>query len=622
MAKINIGTNVTDKRRVLLDIDICMTTRLLITADSGGGKTVLLKRLIEQAFGKVGIIVIDPEGEFAPLRTKFDFFLVGKGGDTPADIRTAEKVARTLLQGRASAVCDIYEMAASERHMWVERFLNALLDAPKELRHPYLVIVDEAHMFAPEHGKGDSVAADAMKGLATRGRKRMLCGIFATQRLATLAKDLTGMCLNRLIGPTFESINQQRAALELGIPKGAEQTAFFQKIKMLDPGYFYAIGRAVTKDLELVHIGPIETPHGQEALRYELKPPPPTEKVREWLAKLGDLPKQAEEEARTVADFKKQIRELKTKLRDSPKGTREVAVADPKAIERAMRPLREALRDAMKIIVRVEAIGEMANLKDEDTAKLLEAVRREVRRLADDKLMARDTELKAIRREAARVLARAKELLADTEEKIRLDVRVGAPEVSGEEIQQRRAVPTTKILARPRPEVPSNGDVHLTGPEKRILLALGELAAIGKDEPPSAMCAAWAQYSPIGGAFGNPKGKLNSVGLIRYPAPGTMALTDAGREMLPALGFEGPPDLAGVKRRIEAICTGPEWKILSALLAHGPDPISKDELAERSGYAPVGGAFGNPVGALRTKGLLDYPRPGQVQAADWLFEEF
>src|SRR5258706_15706102 len=129
---------------------VLMTTRLLITSDSGGGKTYLMKRLIEQAFGKVGIIVIDPEGEFAPLRTKFDFFLVGKGGETPADIRTAEKVAQTLLQGRASAVCDIYDMKASEQHIWVQRFLDGLLRAPKELRHPYFVIVDEAHMFAPE----------------------------------------------------------------------------------------------------------------------------------------------------------------------------------------------------------------------------------------------------------------------------------------------------------------------------------------------------------------------------------------------------------------------------------------------------------------------------------------
>jgi Helicase HerA, central domain len=341
MSRIVIGKS--GDKNVSIDSKILMTTRLLITADSGGGKTWLLKRLIEQAFGDVGIIVIDPEGEFAPLRTKLDFFLVGKGGDTPADVRTAEKVARTLLQGRASAICDIYEMAASERHVWVQRFLDALLDAPKELRHPYLVIVDEAHMFCPEHGKGESDASDAMRGLATRGRKRMLCGIFATQRLAMLAKDLTGMCLNRLVGPTFESINQKAAALQLGIEKN-EWPKFFTQIKMLDPGYFYSIGRAITKDIELVHIGPIETPHGQEALRYELKPPPPTEKVREWLAKLGDLPKQAEEEARTVADFKKQIRELKAQLRSAPVATREVAVADPKAVERAVREVEQGFR--------------------------------------------------------------------------------------------------------------------------------------------------------------------------------------------------------------------------------------------------------------------------------------
>ena len=308
MSKIVIGKH--DKHDISLDLDILLTTRLLVTADSGGGKTFALKRICEQAFGKIQIIVVDPEGEFSPLRQKLNFVLVGKGGDTPADTRSAALVAERLLELRASAICDIYEMKPSLRHEWVRLFLDGLIEAPKRLRHPCMVIVDEAHLFNPEHGKGESVASESMKSLCTRGRKRLLCAVFATQRLATLSKDSSSMLLNRLIGPTFEDVNRKRAAETLSIPR-EDQAEFFKEIQMLEPGYFFALGRAISKERVLVRVGPIETPHGQDAIKYELAPPPPPEKIKELLPKLADLPKEAEDKARTVSELNKQIRELK-----------------------------------------------------------------------------------------------------------------------------------------------------------------------------------------------------------------------------------------------------------------------------------------------------------------------
>lgn len=605
MSAIVIGK--AEGKKIVIDRKILMTTRLLVIADSGGGKTWALKRLIEQSFGQVGIIIIDPEGEFSPLRAKLDFFLVGKGGDTPADIRTAEKVAHTLLNGRASAVCDIYDMKASERHIWVQRFLDALIDAPKHLRYPYFVIVDEAHMFCPEHGKGESVASDAMIALANRGRKRMLCGIFASVRAAMVSKDLTGMCLNRLVGPTFESVNQKRAVEELGVEK-SDQSEFRAKIKMLEPGNFYALGRAITKELKLVHVGPINTPHGQEALKYELKPPPPTEKVREWLVKLGDLPKQAEEEARTAAEFKKQIRELKGQLRNAPVATKEVAVSDPRAIERAIRPLRALLEEAMKFIVKVSVAGfEKGGVDEKQLMEIFKQAGKEIVRLSNSSIARKNAEFEVLKKETHRLLAHMKQALGK-ETTVNLEIRKNEP-VS--------IIPHRPDPPRPSPPVVmANGD--LKGPEKRILAALGQLRAIGKERPPKNMVAAWSGYSPVGGAFGNPIGKLRSNGYIDYPQPGTVELTDAGKQIVGPCSI---PSHEEIMSQIRAICDGPEWKILNALLEFGKDEtVSKPDLAARAGYEPVGGAFGNPIGALRTKGLLDYPRPGMVKATDWLFE--
>src|SRR3982074_607486 len=109
MSKIVIGHS--DGHNLGFDLDILLTTRALIQANSGGGKSYLLRRLCEQLFGKVQVIVIDPEGEFATLREKSGYVLVGKGGDTPADVRSADLLARRLLELNASAVCDIYDMS-------------------------------------------------------------------------------------------------------------------------------------------------------------------------------------------------------------------------------------------------------------------------------------------------------------------------------------------------------------------------------------------------------------------------------------------------------------------------------------------------------------------------------
>ena len=117
-------------RSVALDLQALLRGRLLIQGGSGSGKSWLLRRLAEQLFGKIPVIIIDPEGEFATLRERYGYVLVGKGGETPADVRSAGLVALQLLELHASAVCDIFELKPHERHRWVKAFLDALIDAP------------------------------------------------------------------------------------------------------------------------------------------------------------------------------------------------------------------------------------------------------------------------------------------------------------------------------------------------------------------------------------------------------------------------------------------------------------------------------------------------------------
>ena len=82
---------------ISLDLDRLLETKLLVQANSGGGKSWLIRRIVEKAYGKVQIIILDPEGEFSTLREKFDFVLAGKEGETPAEPKSASMLAGCLM---------------------------------------------------------------------------------------------------------------------------------------------------------------------------------------------------------------------------------------------------------------------------------------------------------------------------------------------------------------------------------------------------------------------------------------------------------------------------------------------------------------------------------------------
>ena len=65
---------------ISIDLERLIESRMLIQANSGGGKSWASRRFIEQTFGKKQLIIIDPEGEYGNLRSEFDFVYIGTGG--------------------------------------------------------------------------------------------------------------------------------------------------------------------------------------------------------------------------------------------------------------------------------------------------------------------------------------------------------------------------------------------------------------------------------------------------------------------------------------------------------------------------------------------------------------
>jgi hypothetical protein len=155
------------------------------------------------------------------------------------------------------------------------------------------------------------------------------------------------------------------------------------------------------------------------------------------------------------------------------------------------------------------------------------------------------------------------------------------------------------------------------GPGQRILNALAWWAALGHERPLNEQVAFIAGYSHTSTGYTNPRGALKTSGLVDYPEPGRVSLTDAGRDQAEAP--DAPPTGEELRRRVLGKLAGPQQRILSVLIDAYPEALSNEDCASRAGYSHTSTGYTNPRGNLKTLNCASYPGSGQVRAADWLF---
>lgn len=563
------------------DIDRLVASRLLIQANSGGGKTRTLRRLLEQTHGKVQHLVLDPEGEYHTLRERFDYVLAApKGGDTVAHPRTAGLLAERLLQLGVSAILDIYELNPDQRQAFVKHFLQALVDAPRELWHPALVILDEAHVYAPEGKESDSTAA--VKAMASRGRKRGFCLVPATQRLAKLAKDVAAECNNKLIGRCTLDVDIKRAAEELGFTTNEQKL----RLRQLEPGQFFAYGPAFdVAEPRLVKVGAISTSHPEPG-QHAAPVPPPTDKVRKVLQQLADLPAEAEAREKSIADLKADVLRLTKQLKDAGSLN-----PRPPAPAQATTPvLTDADRELLQSVA--HRFNEIAGQLRAHGAARIESVAQRAKKEIEIAAEACRDQMEAAAEAAVARIGGSNILQLLT--KVAAAAPVSQPRAS-------YAPERTKHVARsdrPAPRAMSMAaDASLGKCERAILTVLAQ----SPDGCTAGRLTLLTKYRYSGG-FKNSLSNLRQAGLIEGANTGTMTITDAGYA---AAGDVDPlpvgPELAQhwLQHPSFGAC---ERAILSALLEH-KGGMTADALCQATNYQYSGG-FKNALSNLRTAGVL------------------
>src|SRR5579872_5078499 len=255
-----------------LDLEELLATRLLVQGNSGSGKSHLLRRLLEQSAPWVQQAIIDPEGDFVTLAERFGHLVINAEDHTERSLQVAGERARIH---RVSTVLNLEGLDAENQMRRASAFLGGMFEVPRDHWYPMLVVVDEAQLFAPAvagevSDEARKMSLGAMTNLMSRGRKRGLAGVIATQRLAKLAKNVAAEASNFLMGRTFLDIDMVRAADLLGMERRqAEQ------IRDLERGHFLGLGPAISRRAITVRIAKVQT--SARTVVQGLMPMPTTE---------------------------------------------------------------------------------------------------------------------------------------------------------------------------------------------------------------------------------------------------------------------------------------------------------------------------------------------------------
>jgi len=573
--------------------DAALDGRLCVVGISGSGKSTTAKggveRLLEQGRR---VCIVDLLDGWWGLRLRRDgttpaypvAIFGGLHGDLPLTEHAGALIGQAVAQSEGSTVVSLAELDGDAPR---RRFALAFFDAlHKANRAPLHLIVDECDFYSPQQPVKDGpgpMLLNRVKEIAARGRMRGFRLWSVTQRPAKLHKDVMSQA-DTLVAMQLTS-SQDRGALKAWIGDQGDEsvgTGILRALPSLKRGegvvWSPRLGVLETTHFPLPDTyDSSRTPeYGETAASVELKPVD----IGALREKLGKV--EAEVKANDPATLRAEVARLKAEL------TKKVAAVPAVDLSKLQ---QEAWGDGYKT--------GLHDANKRDAGNMAEILRRivDVGEFVD--------ELKRMH---------------DSGMPVGAEIRSQPPAPGIAHARQPFTPATGATGERFYREAAAKPSVEgVNGPMQRILDACAWWEAVGVNRPSKVQVAVVANYSPNGGAFNNPLGRLRSMGFVEPASDGTVSLMALGRAA--ANNPMVAPTTADLHRRVMAILNGPQQRILAPLLAAYPSAIAKADLAAEAGYSPDGGAFNNPLGSLRSLGFIDYPSRGNVAALPILFVE-
>ncbi|MFM7390155.1 MAG: helicase HerA domain-containing protein [Vampirovibrionales bacterium] len=286
-----------------------------ILASSGMGKSYLTGVLLEETLENgITVCIIDPEGEHFTLAERYPCMIIGGDhGHVPFDPAGIDLYTEAMCSTGLSTVFDLSEYIDAEQQAYYGLIGDSLFRMEQKYRRKIRLVVEEAQIYAPQSG-GTGTSKKKQAGLdcitvsqriAKRGRKRALDSLWATQRPASLSKDILSQCNRFWFGGITSELDFKAIR-----PFLQQAGISFEDIKALKPGEFIYYARGITKKIKVrkrycKHAG--STP--ETGMNFQ----PATDKALD--AVLGQLSKQIEQKAAELREEQSEINRLKEQIR-------------------------------------------------------------------------------------------------------------------------------------------------------------------------------------------------------------------------------------------------------------------------------------------------------------------
>lgn len=624
-----------------------VTEVISVLATRGAGKSFGSAAFIEELYAAaLQFVVIDPMGVYWGLRSSYDgkkaglkiIVLGGEQGDVPLEPTSGRLIADVVVDSGQSFVIDLSLFnSKAEQVRFMEAFCERLFyrKGPVEKRTPLMLVVDEADEFAPQKPEKDETKMLAhMIRLAKRGRTRGIGLYSLTQRAAEFSKAIlnlsSAVLFMRTAGP------HDRREIKKWMAGSAPDL-----IALVD-GAFPKLdtGHALVYSPHWLRLEqPREMKFRMIRTFDSYKTPEPGEAraAPQAVAKI-DLEALGAEIAATVerakendpAELHKTIRDLRKQLAERPAG-------EPDHAE-IVRALRAEKLPELPEGFEWDTGGWMGPTPQAPLPRIIAPDPERVdvpvltaQQLLDATLMVNEgsAAVKRLVEEIVPALASALAPVAAGINKIVEDVPSrGTAVIRGKTrpAVKRQPPEGAAALALPRPALPhrsepggastsQNGAVPR--PQQKILDALAWYEALGVPAATRVQVALIAGYSHTSGGYQNLLSKLRTSGHVEYATAGTVTLTDAGRALSADPGL--PTTNEGVQAEVLRRLPNPQAKILVELIEAHPNALTREEIAQRTGYSATSGGFQNLLSKLRTAALIEYPDRGSCVALDVLF---